>query len=293
VLEHSEYPSVSTGITITSVTIERARAITIVSGEINCLDPGGLGAVTITKTITISCEGVVAGIVASGTNGIVVNAPGGVVILHGLDINGVGTGLAGINIIAASAVQVHKSSIRNFNAGNNNGWGISAAPTAATRIDVTDTVISNNGSASTGGGIRIRPTEAGTVTGAISQVKVLNNAGIGVVVDGSAATGQPMTVAVRDSAVIGNVVTGILSNTGAANALVRVVIDRTTRGRQRDRRGLDWKRRRYDRLFARRGELDRLEIHRSGHAEDVSNEPDPRKHRRQRHVLRYHTARIA
>jgi hypothetical protein len=120
--------------------------------------------VTITKTITISCEGVIAGIVASGTNGIVVNAPGGVVVLHGLDIDGTGTGLAGINIIAASAVQVHKSSIRNFNAGNNNGWGITAAPTAATRIDVTDSIISNNGSASTGGGIRIRPTGTGTVT---------------------------------------------------------------------------------------------------------------------------------
>ena len=209
-------------------TFAGAISKTTVSGEINCLDPGGFGAVTITKSITIACEGVIAGIVASGTNGVVVNAPGGVVVLHGLDIDGTGTGLAGINIVAASAVQLHKSRIRNFNAANNNGWGITAAPTAATRIDVTDSIISNNGSASTGGGIRIRPTEAGTVTGALSQVKVLNNAGVGVVVDGSAATGQPMNLAVRDSAVIGNVVTGILSNTGTANALVRVAIDRTT-----------------------------------------------------------------
>jgi hypothetical protein len=209
-------------------TFAGAISKTIASGEINCLDPGGFGAVTITKTITISCEGLIAGIVASLTNAIVVNAPGGVVVLQGLDIDGTGTGLVGINIIAASAVQVHKSSIRNFNAGNNNGWGISAAPTAATRIDVTDSIISNNGSASTGGGIRIRPTGTGTVTGAISQVKVLNNAGTGVVVDGSAATGPQMTLAVRDSVVIGNAVTGILSNTAAANTLVRVVIDRTT-----------------------------------------------------------------
>jgi hypothetical protein len=57
---------------------------------------------------------------------------------------------------------------------------------------------------------------------------VLNNAGTGVVADGSAATGPQMTLAVRDSVVIGNVVTGILSNTGPANTLVRVVIDRTT-----------------------------------------------------------------
>jgi hypothetical protein len=131
-------------------TFAGAFSRTAASGEINCLDPGGFGAVTITRAITIQCEGVIAGIVASGINGIVVNAPGAVVVLHGLDINGVGTGLAGINIIAASAVQIHKSSIRNFNAGNNNGWGISAAPTSATRLDVTDSIISNNGSASTG-----------------------------------------------------------------------------------------------------------------------------------------------
>jgi hypothetical protein len=205
-----------------------AIARTAASGEINCLDSGGFGAVTITRAITIQCEGVIAGIVASGTNGIIVNTPGAVVVLHGLDINGVGTGLAGINIIAASAVQVHKSSIRNFNAGNNNGWGISAAPTAVTRLDVTDSIISNNGSGSTGGGIRIRPTGTGTVTGVISQVNVLNNAGTGVVVDGSAATGPQMILAVRDSAVVGNAVTGILSNTSAANTLVRVAIDRTT-----------------------------------------------------------------
>jgi nitrous oxidase accessory protein NosD len=62
----------------------------------------GFGAVTITRAITIQCEGVIAGIVASGTNGIIVNAPGAVVVLHGLDINGVGTGLAGINIICLS-----------------------------------------------------------------------------------------------------------------------------------------------------------------------------------------------
>jgi hypothetical protein len=209
-------------------TFAGAISRTTIGGEINCTDSGGFGAITITKAITISCEGVIAGIVVSGTNGVVVNAPGAVVVLHGLDIDGAGTGLSGINIIAASAVQVHRTSIRNFNAGNNNGWGINVAPTAATRMDVTDSIISNNGSASTGGGIRIRPTGTGTVTGAISQVKVLNNAGTGVVVDGSAATGPQMILAVRDSVVIGNVVMGILSNTGAANTLVRVAIDRTS-----------------------------------------------------------------
>ena len=37
-------------------------------GEISVLDPGGFGAITITKNITISAEGVEAGVLAAGIN---------------------------------------------------------------------------------------------------------------------------------------------------------------------------------------------------------------------------------
>src|SRR3954451_11219280 len=47
---------------------------TAAGGEIDCLDPGGFGAVTITKAITIDCSGTFGSILASGTNGIIVNA---------------------------------------------------------------------------------------------------------------------------------------------------------------------------------------------------------------------------
>ena len=43
-------------------------------GTINCMDPGGFGAVTITKSISIDCEGTVGSTLVSGTNGIVINA---------------------------------------------------------------------------------------------------------------------------------------------------------------------------------------------------------------------------
>src|SRR5213595_1412690 len=62
-------------------------------GEINCLDPGGFGGVTITKAITIKCHYTEGGVLVSGTNAIVVNAPStDSVTLRGLDINGLGTG---------------------------------------------------------------------------------------------------------------------------------------------------------------------------------------------------------
>ena len=55
-------------------TFAGAISKTAASGEINVLDPGGFGAVTITKSITISSEGFEAGVLVSGTNGIIINA---------------------------------------------------------------------------------------------------------------------------------------------------------------------------------------------------------------------------
>src|ERR1700745_3965303 len=42
-------------------------------GEIDVLDPGGFGALTITKSITINATGVTAGVLVAGTNGITIN----------------------------------------------------------------------------------------------------------------------------------------------------------------------------------------------------------------------------
>src|SRR5436853_5926955 len=51
-------------------TFAGAISKTAVNGEINCLDPGGFGAVTITKSITIDCHEVFAGILSAGFNAI-------------------------------------------------------------------------------------------------------------------------------------------------------------------------------------------------------------------------------
>src|SRR6202140_1338846 len=71
-------------------TFAGAISKTAASGEITCLDPGGFGALTITKAITISCESGTAGVLVSGTNGFVVAAGAAdTVILKGLDIDGI------------------------------------------------------------------------------------------------------------------------------------------------------------------------------------------------------------
>lgn len=70
-------------------TFAGAISKTAVKGEINCLDAGAYGTVTITKAITISCPNTKAGVLATlASNGIIVSTTnvGDVVVLEGLDI---------------------------------------------------------------------------------------------------------------------------------------------------------------------------------------------------------------
>src|SRR5215472_14598904 len=86
-------------------TFAGAISKTAPAGEINCLDPGGFGALTITKSLSIICEIGTAGVLVSGTNGIVVAAAStDVVYLEGLDIEGLNTGFTGVNILTAAKV---------------------------------------------------------------------------------------------------------------------------------------------------------------------------------------------
>src|SRR6202050_5018196 len=82
-------------------TFAGAISKTSASGEINCLDPGGFGAVTITKAMTIDCDGTFGSVLVSGTNGIIVAAGStDAVTLRGIFIDGVGTGIDGISYIS-------------------------------------------------------------------------------------------------------------------------------------------------------------------------------------------------
>src|SRR3954470_6091705 len=105
-------------------------------GEINCIDPGGFGGVTITKSLTIKCHYTEGGVLVSGTNAIVVSAAAtDKVTLKGLDINGTGVGapvsLVGVKVLSARAVHIIDSEVYQFKA------GISVQPTTAnTRVVV-------------------------------------------------------------------------------------------------------------------------------------------------------------
>src|SRR6266481_2675994 len=70
-------------------------------GEIDALDPGGFGQVTIIKSITLDGTGTLASILATTGSGVVINAgPADTVTLRGLSINGACLGSNGINILS-------------------------------------------------------------------------------------------------------------------------------------------------------------------------------------------------
>lgn len=124
-------------------TFAGAISKTAANGEISVLDPGGFGAVTITKSISIVAEGNEGGILASLTNGITINSATAVVYIRGLIIEGKGDGLNGINIVAAKSVLIEDTVIRGFRAtGPANGAGIKAAGTA--KVTVVGSTLADN-----------------------------------------------------------------------------------------------------------------------------------------------------
>lgn len=126
-------------------TFAGAIAKTADGGEIDALDPGGFGAVTITKSITIDGgAGQVAGVTASGTNGIVVSAGStDIVTLRNLSIQGLvvtgSGGLNGINFLAGNVLHIEHCVIAGFTQN-----GINIVPGASAQVFIDDTRSEDN-----------------------------------------------------------------------------------------------------------------------------------------------------
>src|SRR3954464_2424311 len=95
-------------------TFAGAISKTSAGGIINCLDPGGYGAVTIMKSITINCAGISGGALAAGGPGVVVNGAGIAVVLRGVTISGNNGGTIGINFVNGASLHVEDSTVSGF-----------------------------------------------------------------------------------------------------------------------------------------------------------------------------------
>jgi hypothetical protein len=153
-------------------TFAGAISKTAVAGEINCLDPGGFGTLTITKSITVDCPSTVGGVLAGGVNGFTINAAGIVVTLRNVIINGAGfTTGNGVRILAAAQVNLDNVTIENF-AGTTatNGRGVAIETAANVVVNLQNSRLQNLGSIA----VHSTPT-AGTVTLNVSNTQITHN----------------------------------------------------------------------------------------------------------------------
>jgi hypothetical protein len=147
-------------------TFAGAISKTAAGGEIDTLDPGGFGTVTITKSIVIDgIGGGASSILASATNGININAGANdVVTIRNVQINGAGTtlGLNGINILAAKAVHIENCEIYNFSSN-----GVLITPSTPGNVDVFIKNCTfrniNTGAVGGNGAVTVRPPVGTTV----------------------------------------------------------------------------------------------------------------------------------
>jgi hypothetical protein len=224
---------------------------TAAGGEIDALDPGGFGALTITKSITLDGGGgQVASVLVSGTNGIVVQAAANdVVILRNLRLdgllgNGSSPGTAGINGIrwlSGAQLRLEHDAIFGFNS----ACVDDESNTATSQMAVVDTQVINCGTAGVlvkpGGGVVGRATldrvtsdqnAVGLVANDGARVFVHNseismNAGDGVLVN-SAGTKNAFAF-IDHTAVVGNGTNG-LETSGAASQETIVISDTDLQG---------------------------------------------------------------
>ena len=140
-------------------------------GEISVLDPGGFGAVTITKGITINGTGTLAGILSALTNGVIVNAQvNDTIILRDISINGAGTGINGIRYLAGKTLMVDHCWIYGMTT-----HGIDVAVGGASNLKVINTVIENVNQ----DGIHLN-SSGGQVNAMINNTEIMNCGGDGM-----------------------------------------------------------------------------------------------------------------
>src|SRR5262245_29026535 len=124
-------------------TFAGAISKTAPGGEIDALDPGGFGALTITKAITIDGGGgQVASVLVAGTNGIVVQAGASdVVIIRNIRINGIGSGFNGIRFLSGKDLNVENVYVFGF---TQNGLDVALNQGTQASVHVLNSVFKNN-----------------------------------------------------------------------------------------------------------------------------------------------------
>jgi len=201
-------------------TFAGAISKTAANGEIDALDDGGFGAVTITKSITIDGGGHTAGILASLVNGVIINAlTTDTVAIRNLDINGFGNGLIGIKILAAKSVIIDNCQIYGFRTtGGTNGRAISdersASQSPAPQLFVNDCFMRDNVA-----GIGVTGASPQSIRAFVKNCRIESSSTAGVIGSNSSFT------TVTGSIISGNLGEGVKIDSNAQANVIGCVIN--------------------------------------------------------------------
>jgi len=213
-----------------------AISVTGSKGEVVVLDSAGYGPVAITKSVSIIAPpGIYAGISVISGDGVTVNAPGAVVVLRGLFINGQG-GRWGVHLQNAARVRIEGCTISNMAQ-----EGVHHAAPGAELV-MLDTIVRDNGNSginvvadtsivldhvrsehNQGAGLGI-VSSSSEASATITDSIFAHNAGNGIVADANVDT--PTYIHVERSTMSNNGGAGFVATTVHAGAVVSATLAR-------------------------------------------------------------------
>ncbi len=211
------------------LTFAGAIAKTNAGGEIDCLDPAGYGAVTITKSIALICDNIQqAGVLVSGSDAIVINVSAGTyVTLSGLYIDGLGStgspGTNGVKVLQGGNITLRNMTISGFR----NGFGVNFANQQTGKLIMDNVSVIESGISSNllTGGILVKPGAGIVANVTITNSRLLNNEIIGLRLDTSGTVGSVINATLAGTTIAGNT-NGVMIKSPAATGTVKLMVDR-------------------------------------------------------------------
>ncbi len=191
-------------------------------GEIDALDSGDFGALTITKSITLDGGGQVASVRVQGTSGIVIAAGStDVVTLRNLRIDGLlgngsnssNPGINGIEVQTAQQVLIQNCSVFGFNTAGLNVLNTGAV--SSINVKIQDSTFSNNVS-----GVLLQPSSGTTLKISINSSRMDENTGDGLTATGP---GGPITVGMTNTSTSLNTGNGLNAVSNGGTVIVNIM----------------------------------------------------------------------
>jgi nitrous oxidase accessory protein NosD len=184
---------------------------TAAGGIIDALDPGGYGAVTITKAMTLEGNGTLASTLHSGVPGIIINITSGTnrdVILRNILIDGAGVtlGTNGVRFLAGDSLLIEDCYVT-----HDSSNGIDFEPNSAATLTLRRTSVQIATV-----GVFVAPAVGGSATGTITDC-VIDRNGVGLKVQDNSR------VNIFHSSVTGNTGDGIFGNGLTGSGLVMMI----------------------------------------------------------------------